>query len=1098
MYCRQLIALIFLIMKLTFVQILLVFILSVNAYGNPVRAQDALNKKVSIKAVNEEFRKVLIELQKLGNVKFVYSSNFVPVSKKISLQADNRKLSDVLDSMLIPLHLRYEVDFKNIISLHPSHQQTNGSKTTNGVSSELFQTALPKRTITGKVLNADGSPLSGASVIIKGGTKGTTTDADGNFTIIIADKDVLLVSFAGFISQQITTKEAEVLIKLIPQLQNLEDVVVVGYGTQKKKDITGSVVSVPKDRLENLPNTNFQQALQGAMPGIRVTTNSNGAEGNGSSILIRGRNSITAGTGPFIILDGIPYTGGMSEINPNDLESIDVLKDASAAAIYGAKAAGGVIILTTKQGKRGKTAIVYDALVGQQIIANKPNLLSGAEFYEFKKNRANVPGAMTPSEEAVYTAGNWVDWYDLATRKGSRNQHSISISGASEKSKHYFNATYLNVNGIAKNDRFNRYSLRSNVEYKVAKGISVGSNALITIIDRGGLAADFSGQNGANFMNPLTTPYNEDGSIKPYAWPENNVAGNPLSNLVVKNEDKAYRILLANNIKIEIPFIKGLSYKFNTGVEVDNTVRRTYYGRNSRTGLENGGQAINFNAIQRNFTIENIINYNRDFKQHSIGITALYSAQSEDGDRDQLTGIGFSSDVLTNYQMNQASLLSVPASTSGTTYKRNTLSQMLRLNYGYLSKYLITLTARRDGFSSFGTGTKYGIFPAAAIGWNLSKENWIQQFSVINALKLRVSYGLNGNSSVPAYAALANFRARNYVTGSMTPIILAGNIPATLANDILGWESSKVFNVGLDFSILKDHISGSIEFYDKSSKDLILRRSISPVHGFNSITQNIGKVANNGLEISLNTANITKKNFSWTSNMNISFNNNKIVDLYGDGKDDINNQWFIGQPININYGYRYDGIFQTGDDLSQQPGAQAGYVKIVDVNKDKVIDVNDRTIIGSSDPKVIWGINNTLKYKNVTLNIFVHGVGNIVKENPLEQDAVFSNVSRNTTKKNWWTATNPSTTHWANDANANRLGVNIYEDASFIRLKDITLGYDLPQGLLKKYQLAKLKVFVSARNLATITQYKGLDPEISNQLDIPLQREYSLGINLGL
>lgn len=1020
----------------------------------------------------------------------VYSSKAIDTEQKVSIMAENARLDDVLDKVFKPLNISYKVEGKQIV-LTPSVKEVE----TLEVKPQKPVFAF---TIKGKVTDEKGEPMVGTSVVLEGSTKGTLTDVNGNYVLELTEKEkngTLVFSFVGFDKQSVAINGQNTINIVFKEGKALEQVIVVGYGTQKKSDVTGSVASVSRERLEQLPNTNIAQALQGSIPGLQINTNSGGAEGNDNSILIRGRNSISASNSPLIIWDGIPYTGGISEINPNDVESIEILKDASAAAIYGARASNGVILITSKQGKKGKLNITYDGFYGVQNIANKPRLMTGAEFYDFKKNRLNIPvNSITQTEQAVYDAGKAVDWYDLATRQGSRNQQTLAVSGGSDKISFYIGGTYLDVQGIAVNDQFKRYSLRPNLDIKVTPWLTIGSSSQISFQDRSGRPADFTGQFGANVMNPLTTAFNEDGTPTVYAWTEYNTAGNPLGETLAKNKDNSYRIFTANNIKIDFPFLKGLSYKLNTGVEYDNNQRKTYYGIDTKEGYENKGSAINYNSVERNFTAENILNYSREFGKHSLNVTALYSAQSNDFDRDQLTGVGFPNDVLTNYQMNAATLLTP----SSTNFKQNLLSQMGRINYGYDSRYLLTLTARRDGFSGFGANTKYGIFPSVAFGWNIAKEPFMKGLKAINNLKLRGSYGLNGNQAVASYQSLATLATRQYLSGTT---VLTGYVPNKLANEKLGWESTTSATVGLDFGLFNDRIQGSLDIYSGKTSDLLLDRIISSVQGFNRILQNIGKTSNQGIELGITSTNIKKGDFKWTTNLNLSSNQNKIVDLYGDGRDDVANNWFIGKPIRTIYGLQYDGIFRTQAeiDASAQTTSKLGYVRVADIDGNKLISTTlDRTILGYSDPKLVYGITNTFKYKGLSLMVFIHGLQGITKENPLEQDDVFGDVRRNTTKKDWWSPTNTEGAHFANDALANTLNVRFYEDASFARLKDVSLGYDLPTSLVRRLNLTKLKVYVTGRNLATFTKYTGLDPEITNQLDIPLQREFVFGINVGL
>jgi len=560
-------------------------------------------------------------------------------------------------------------------------------------------------------------------------------------------------------------------------------------------------------------------------------------------------------------------------------------------------------------------------------------------------------------------------------------------------------------------------------------------------------------EGGANFFNPLTTPYNSDGSIAIYAYADYPPSRNPLSSLLVRNSDNSYRVFTTNSVKVDFPFLKGLSYKLNTGIEYENTSRKTYSGRNVASGYETNGLASNYSAISKNYTVENILNYSREFGKRSINATALYSSQSNEFDRDQLDGQGFPNDVLTNYQMVSATLLTP----SAVYFKQNLLSQMGRINYGYDGKYLLTLTARRDGFSGFGATKKYGVFPSAAIAWNLHKESFFSKLSFVNNLKLRVSYGVNGNQAVSSYSSLARLSSFPYITGTT---VLPGYVPSSLANEQLGWESTKTFSLGLDFGILKNRIQGSLDYYSSNTSDLLLNRAIPSVQGFTRILQNLGKTANTGVELGLTTINIQNKSFTWSTNLNLSYNTNKIVELYGDGKDDIANSWFIGQPINVIFGLQNAGVFKSQKEVDEsvQKTAKPGWVRVANVNGDTLINANDRTIIGREDPNFIWGMTNTFKYKRFSLMIFIHGVSGITRRNPFEDDNVFTDTRRNTTRKDWWSATNTNGNHFANDANANPFGVNFYENASFLRLKDISLAYDIPAEALKRLKINSCKI----------------------------------------
>ncbi|MGI8583250.1 MAG: SusC/RagA family TonB-linked outer membrane protein [Chitinophagaceae bacterium] len=957
-----------------------------------------------------------------------------------------------------------------------------------------FITSAQNNAITGKVTDENAKPLENVSVVIKGTSIGTTTDANGTYQLSAAKSfgNTLVFSFVGFTDKEIIQSQGNTInVQMEKTNQSLDAVVVVGYGTQKRKDVTGAVASVDRKRLDDVPNTNFAQALQSAIPGLSIDQNSGGAEGNNNTIRIRGRNSISAGTSPLIVLDGIIYTGGISDINPSDIESIDVLKDASAAAIYGSRGANGVIIITSKKGSRGKPVISYNGFYGIQSLSNLPNTLTPEEFYNFKKTRE--PNSITLSEQTIYNSKEFPNWLALTTHQSTKMQHTLGVSGGGENSRYYVSATFLDVQGIALNDEFKRLSTRVNLEMNIKKWLTYGTNNQLLYNIRDGLPAAFTGQTGAYNFNPLTTPFNADGSQKIFPWPEDLFFGKPLAPTLASNEDRSSKIISNNYLDIKIPFVPGLSYRLNTGVEYTTRNQNTYYGVNTRQGSQTKGDLFLVTDNFSNVLAENIVTDSRSIARHSILFTGLYSYQNEVNKNNKDSATGFPNDVLTYYQANVAQF-----SASRATYSKAThLSQMARLNYGYNSKYLLTLTARRDGYSAFGANKKYAFFPSVAVGWNISEEKFLTNSKLISNLKLRLSYGSNGNEAVDPYSTLAILSTRSYVDGVTS---LPGYIPTSLANNDLGWETTVGFNAGIDFGILNGRIQGSLDVYDKETHDLLLKRAIPSTQGVSSILQNIGKTSNKGLDLGLSTTNLKLRDFTWSSTLSFSFYRNKIKDLYGNGLDDVGNKWFIGHPIEVNYGKIYGGVWQLTDDLtkSPQPGVKPGFAKVVDQNSDGKIDALDDVIYGSRQPDFIYGLGNTFKYKNFQLYLFLQGVAGTTRNNPLLSDAVQSGVRNNTVRKNWWTPTNPTDEYYANALGVNIYGVGILEPDSYARLKDASLSYDLPAKILSQLKVSRLKLYVNARNLFTITKWTGTDPELNTQDGIPLQREFIFGLNISL
>ncbi len=952
--------------------------------------------------------------------------------------------------------------------------------------------------VTGKITDSStGEALPGVSVVVKGTSTGIMTDNNGSYSINVPNPNATIVfSFIGYVSrEELVSGRTKIDVALSIELTSLNEVIVVGYGTQKKSDITGTVASLPKERLGMAPNLNIAQAIQGSIPGVMIQTTSAGAAPN-EAIMIRGRNSILASNDPLIVVDGIPYGGTLSDISPSDVKSIEILKDASAAAIYGSRGSNGVILITTNEGTEGKANISYDGKYSIQTFSNLPHIMDGKEFYDFKIKR--LPTGMTQSEQDIYDSGQYVNWLDLGLRKGNSQQHNLSVSGGTQSTKYYISGSWLDVKGLVVSDDFSRLTTRINVDTKIAKWLTIGTRTQLSSDDLSGVAPNMG---DLFFRNPLSQAYDAEGNLTVTPIIDDPLRTNPLESTLYKNTDKSYQVVSNNFINIDFPFLKGLSYRINTGVRLRVVDQGTYIGRDTKTGLDARGSANTARSLNNNTVIENILTFNREFGLHNIFATALMSYEGNKSSSNTMSASGFPHDFLSWYSAAQADLV-----TPGYTYNDNSLiSQMLRVNYVYSGRYLLTATVRRDGFSGFGTNDKWGIFPSVALGWNINNESFFPWKNLFDELKIRVSYGLNGNQAVGAYESISRLSQENMVTGSTS---LPGYKPSKLGSDNLGWESSRTANFGLDFGILKSRISGNLNIFDTRTSDLLLNRTISAVHGITSITQNIGETRNRGLEFSLTSRNIVKKDFSWTTSGNISFVKNEIVSLYGNldeqGKevDDIVNNWFIGKPIRVSYGFVFDGVWQLGEEAEASTwGSQPGFIKIKDVNGDGSLNADDRQILGQSDPKMIWGMTNSFKYKSFTLDVFIHGVQGVTRNNGLMSDlGVTAGVRHNTTVKNWWTPENPSNDFWKNHVDAHRMAgqeAGIYESADFTRLKDVSLSYDLPSNLLSKFGLDKIKIYVTGRNLMTFTDWRGLDPELSDQEAIPLQKEYVFGLSLG-
>jgi TonB-linked SusC/RagA family outer membrane protein len=932
-------------------------------------------------------------------------------------------------------------------------------------------------------------------VSVQGTTTSATTNAQGAFDISVPNSNAtLVVAFPGLTTSVVALAgRTNVVVHLAASAVSLEGLVVVGYGTQAKSDVTGSVATVSAERLEDKAATTIEQALEGTVPGVSISTSGGGAEPN-TNILIRGRNSLTASNAPLIVLDGIPYEGSLAEIDQNSVASISVLKDASATAIYGSRGSNGVILITTKKGG-GPAKFNYSGYAGIQQITNVPHVMTGPEFATFKCDRLNggvdCDDVLTATELANLQAGNSTDWMDLAMRTGSQQQHNLSFSGGGENTRYYIGGSLLDVNGVAKNDKFDRYTIRANISSDVKDWLRMGMNTQMSYTDRSGISASFE---DAFFMNPLTTPFNADGTQTLYPWAEDVFWSNPLQGLLVTDDNINRRVFTSDFVEVDLPFIEGLSYRLNAGLDFAVGKLGRYYGRNTQSGFEAHGRAVTEDNTRFDWTLENLLNYDRDFGKSHIGLTGLYSQQRNNVDENHLSSEGFPNDVLTYYQANLGALVtpSYVVSHSGL------VSQMGRLNYDYDSRYLLTLTARRDGYSGFGANNKYGVFPSMALGWTVSNESFWPVDGPLNSLKLRASYGKNGNQAIPPYRTLARLDDESYIENGVT---LPGFIPSSLGNPDLKWETTTSLNFGADFELFDNRIGGTIDAYKSNTSNLLVNRQISPVHGITRLYDNVGELQNTGVELTLSTTNVDGIDFGWKTDFNISANRNKIVSLYGGTADDVGSGWFVGHPIDVIYDYEFAGIWQQGEDIanSAQPDAVPGDVKSVDQNGDGKINPDDRVFLGQLDPSYTASLYNTFRYKDFSLSALFNTVQGIVRENGLlGVNLVQNDVRRNTIYREYWTPENPSNTVPRNSEKTNPLSVPFLENASFIRLKDVTLSYALPSDLADRIGSGPLRVYLTGRNFWTHTNWTGLDPEFSNgnQRGIPLERVIVGGINV--
>lgn len=967
-------------------------------------------------------------------------------------------------------------------------------------------------------------PIIGASITIKGTTHGVVTDAEGKFYFQTGQKFpyTLIVSYIGYKKAEVIVEKNPVIIHLKEERQELDELVVVGYGTQKRKDITGSVASVPKANLSQVTSS-ADNLLRGAVAGV-VVTQSSGRPGASSSVRIRGGNSITAGNEPLYVVDGIliyndntnssagvTYAGAsvnvMSTINPSDIESMEVLKDASATAIYGSRGANGVVIITTKKGTKGQDNISYQGYFGFQNISKKLKLMNASEWASLRNDvQASIgqaPFFTDDQIEAFKTSGNY-DWQSEAFRTAAPIQsHNLSFSGGDERSRYAVSAGYFDQEGIVLGSDFKRISLRANYERNYSQNFKFGVNANYTYSLANGVGTAGSGRTpnplvAAVLTAPVVPIKNENGSYNvtnnPYATSVNGYVPNPINDLEnTTNETNLNRIL--TSLFGEYKINKKLTAKVAVSGDVLNTKQNYYAPSNTTTGAGTKGLASVGDRLVGSVLNENTLNYNTNFgENHKFSALGGYTLQYTKGEVVNAGANTFVNDANT-FNAIQDGVAVKPYSEA---YESVLKSWLARVNYSYKGKYNFTVSGRADGSSRFGAESLWGYFPSAGFSWNITDEEFASNIKGVTEAKLRITAGTTGNQEIGNYLSLASMGSVNYSFGGT---LYTGIAPTRLANPDLKWEKTNQYNVGLDLSLLDRKINFVFDVYYKKTQDLLISVPVPLSSGYATVLQNIGGVENKGIEVGLTTENIKTENFAWNSNIVFSANRNKVTEI-GNGV----NEFFpvvpngsllqqqpvivkVGLPLGSFWGYRTNGIFQTQEEVNTQPkinslaNTKVGDRKYVDANGDGVITALDKGNLGTSQPKFVGSFSNTVSYNDFDLNFSFQGSYGGKIFNALNQQLEISTLGTNaaSTLNDRWTTTNPS--NEIPRASSSPLGIvseRYVEDASFLRLKLITLGYTLPKSVSKKLGTKSVKIYVSAENLITWTKYTGYDPEVSS------------------
>lgn len=1083
-------------MKLSVIQLMMTLLFVGATYGHHAHGQEVLDQRIALKAETTTLKAALTTLERTTHVLFVYNPREIQANRKVTLDARFATLKEALNELLTPLNIRYEVSGKQIALFRNDNS--------GQVSRPVPDAVVADVTVSGTVTDEKGEGLPGVSVLVKGSTRGTTTNPEGRYQLTVPDEATVLVfSFVGFVSQEIAVNKRSTLdVALKTDNKSLEEVVVVGYGTVKKSDLTGSVAKVGEANIKATPIASLDRAMQGRAAGVQVVSNS-ARPGGGSTIRIRGSGSVNAGNDPLYVIDGFP-TGNLNSINTDDIESIEVLKDASATAIYGSRGSNGVVMVTTKRGKAGKTTISYDGYYGIQSVRRTIPLLNARQFAELV-NEAQVNAGAKPYFDGTTadrplpnTLGEGTNWQDAVTQNAPIRSHQLSALGGSEKSRYAISFGYFGQEGIVRNSDFNRYTLRANLDNDVSSRLKVGLTMQGAYTTGNNARTEVDGNAGGGVISaalsysPTFPMYNADGTYFKNQGTLNGLAVDNPRALTDEFRNKSSVIRLLANVYADYKIIDGLTFRTSFGTDLLTSKTNAYVTRLAIAGASLGGSASVANTQNINWLNENTLNFTHQLTpRHNISALLGYTIQGQTIETATARANTFSDDFAEYNNLGAGSTLVAPASDSDDW---RLISYIARLNYGFDDRFLLTFTARRDGSSRFGLNNKFGFFPSGALAWKLANEEWLKNMTVVSDAKLRVSYGLSGNQEIGNYRYLANIGATPYILGG---VLQTGSATTGIANPDLRWEKNAQFDAGLDVGLFNNRLQISADYYIKTTSDLLFNVGVPTSSGFSTTLKNIGSVRNNGLEFSLNSINVDHNGFRWTSEFNITFNRNKVLRLDGrqefrTGSDAaIHNTaqnpilLRVGSPLGNFFGLVTDGIFQTQAEVdgSAQKTAKPGDLRYVDRNGDGTINDNDRDIIGNANPDFFGGLNNTFSFKGFDLNVFVQGsYGNeILNYGTFDLLNMTGGNNQSARALERWTPTNPSNEiPRANAAGGSRLLSSLHvEDGSYLRFKNISLGYNLPKNWLSRISVNSLKVYVTLQNYLTLTKYNGLDPEVN-------------------
>ena len=1027
--------------------------------------------------------------------------------------------------------------------------------------------SLAETEISGKVTGKDGEALPGVNVLVKSTVRGTSADQNGNYKLTVQDGDAVLVfSLVGYASQEVSIGSQKIInVTLAVDNKTLEEVVVVGYGSQRKRDVTGSVVSVSESTLKEVPAPNLISQLKGRAAGVSIISNGS-TPGSQGQIRIRGNRTLTTSSGssdgldgPLVVVDGIPF-GGLNDINPDDIVSLEVLKDASATAIYGSRGSGGVILVTTKRGKIGKPVFSYDGYHGETRVMGKFNVMNGAEYAQFKADAAKYnrtsPGTsgylLTQKEQEALANGVSTDWQDLIYKPGFMSNHQLGMQGGVENTQYSLGLGYFNETGIIPGQDFQRFNIRATIDQKIGKNIKIGLNTLNTLTYQntpggGGVPG------GLVRLTPLASPYNADGTVNTFPSEGSiDAAGISPLTIITKKESAMGRtrsLRTFNSLYAEVNILPGLKYRFNAGLNFSQSNYNGYNGPltyfNTAT-TQAGSTAEISNNEYWDVNLQHLLYFDKTFGKHKLGFTALYEYTKNHALGSRFTVTGVPADYIKTSNFSLASGQPVASSDYGNSFSETgLLSYMGRLNYGFADKYLLTLTLRRDGSSTLSPGNQYFNYPAVGAGWNVVEEDFMKSITFVSNLKLRGGWGISGNRNVGAYSTLGALTAGYYNFGTGTAgQQLAYTVTSLPANN-LSWQSTSQLDIGIDFGFFNNRISGSVDWYHQKTKNILLSVPLPPSNGAGSTLKNLGKTEGKGLEVTTTFEIVRKpKGFNWSVDATYFFNREKITQLTTpEEKSNLGAGWFVGEPLSVIYDYKKLGIWQTSDaengTLATQtsPVQFAGQIRVEDLNGDGKIDANDRQILGNFQPKWEGGLTSRFSFGNFDASVVTYArmgmkvlVPYLTGNSTGSGGFAFFNQSRvNQVKVDYWTDTNPTNAFPAPDASgavANFGSTLGYYDGSFIKCRSINLGYTFSNDLIKKIGGTSARIYVNLTNpfiiySPLVKDDLAIDPEgnsyasgqstlnpqgasergaperqISVNLNSPPVRQFTVGVNL--